>query len=153
MPSRTQGGTIVLDQDMYNKLMAPSGTSEVDPFCINPISSFTQDGKTMPLFKLVPATLKDLLQEETETFGAGDDDKEPWIVGMHEITTEELIGNGTFGDVYSGRYRGRKVAIKKFVRQKVTGQLTLEIRTECAILRYLLVQSTYTILTHGLQRT
>jgi hypothetical protein len=120
---------------MYNKLMSPQTTLEIDAFAINPIGPVDMEGKPMSLFKMVPAIVRDLLEEELE-FGGATEEKEPWLVNFDEIRMDKLIGTGSFGDVYAASWSSKKVAAKKFIRQKITSQLVLEIRTECAILRY-----------------
>jgi len=40
-------------------------------------------------------------------------DRKPWMVSYDEIKLEEIIGNGSFGEVWSGSFRGKKVAVKK----------------------------------------
>lgn len=53
------------------------------------------------------------------------------------MTVGSKIGVGTFGDVYSAVLNGEKVAVKKFLKQKVTDNVMLELRTESAILWYI----------------
>ena len=43
---------------------------------------------------------------------------------------------GTYGDVHSATWRGKKVAVKKFLRQHVGENALLEMRMEGGILRY-----------------
>jgi serine/threonine protein kinase len=45
-----------------------------------------------------------------------------------------VIGTGSFGDVFAGAWKGQKVAIKQFMKQKVTDEVLLEMRTESGIL-------------------
>jgi serine/threonine protein kinase len=47
-----------------------------------------------------------------------------------------VIGTGSFGDVFVGTWKGQRVAIKQFMKQKVTDEILLEMRTESGILRY-----------------
>lgn len=53
MLAYTQGSTIVLDQEMYNRLMSTSNTMDIDPFTINTIGGKYIDGKTLSLFKVI----------------------------------------------------------------------------------------------------
>jgi len=46
------------------------------------------------------------------------------------------IGTGSFGKVYSAEYNGQKVAVKTFLKRKVTDDAILEMRLESAILKY-----------------
>jgi len=75
------------------------------------------------------------LDETQEETAGADDEKISWLVNFEDIKLETMIGTGTFGDVYSATYKYRRVAAKKFVRQKLNGPLLLEMRTECAVLR------------------
>lgn len=79
--------------------------------------------------------MKDIL-EETFTPLPVENEKEPWIINKEDFTFGAVIGSGSFGDVHSGTWNNKKVAIKKFLRQKLNHQVFLEIQTECAILRY-----------------
>lgn len=42
------------------------------------------------------------------------------IIDYDELKVEEVIGSGSFGDVFSGEYEGQKVAIKSFLKRKVS---------------------------------
>ena len=57
------------------------------------------------------------------------------MCNFEDIKLDTVIGKGNFGEVYAAQWNGHTVAAKKFVQQKVSGQLMLEMRTECAILR------------------
>jgi len=57
-----------------------------------------------------------------------------WIIQYEKMTIGSKIGVGTFGDVFSAVYQGEKVAVKKFLKQRVTDNVLLELRTESAIL-------------------
>ena len=46
------------------------------------------------------------------------------------------IGVGSFGHVYSGELNGQKVAVKTFLKRKVSDNTILDMRLESAILRY-----------------
>lgn len=50
-----------------------------------------------------------------------------------------MIGTGSFGDVYAGLWKDQKVAVKQFMKQKVTDEVLLEMRTESGILRYFII--------------
>jgi serine/threonine protein kinase len=39
-------------------------------------------------------------------------DRKPWMVNWDEIKLEEVIGHGSFGEVWVGMFRGKKVAVK-----------------------------------------
>jgi len=52
-----------------------------------------------------PATLEDLLAAPAE--------KKSWIIAAKELQFEELIGRGSFGEVWLAAWRGKKVAVKK----------------------------------------
>lgn len=54
-----------------------------------------------------------------------------------KLMFQRIIGKGVFGEVYAATCKGKQVAAKKFVQQKITTKLILEVRTECAILRKL----------------
>lgn len=43
----------------------------------------------------------------------------PWMVKWDEITLDDVIGHGSFGQVYAGQFRGKKVAIKKLTSKTV----------------------------------
>lgn len=55
------------------------------------------------------------LAEEHESLDAllNGPDKKPWMVASSEIKLEEIIGRGSFGEVWLGTFRGKKVAVKK----------------------------------------
>jgi serine/threonine protein kinase len=46
-----------------------------------------------------------------------------WIIHPSEIQKGELLGMGSFGKVYSGKFRGKQVAIKELHHGTVTGSL------------------------------
>jgi len=68
---------------------------------------------------------------------------EKWIINFEDIALNEVIGTGSFGDVFSGSWKGQQVAVKLFMKQKVTEEVLLEMRTESGILR---CASTYHLL-------
>lgn len=95
-----------------------------------------------------------MLLEEVVATADEDDDMEPWyalnnvvngihcltlfnrLVNYQDIQLGEVIGTGSFGDVFAATYNYKKVAVKKLSRHRVTKQVYLELQTECAILRY-----------------
>lgn len=71
---------------------------------------------------------------ETESKFEFGPQKEKWVIHYETLTIGSKIGVGTFGDVFSAIYQGEKVAVKKFLKQKVADNVMLELRTESAIL-------------------
>lgn len=55
----SMGGTIVIDQEMYNRILSPS--SSVDPFSINPLGVVTVGGITLPIFKVLLSLFKSVI--------------------------------------------------------------------------------------------
>lgn len=56
-------------------------------------------------------------------------------IPYRELTTKELIGQGAFGRVFNGKWRGTPVAIKMLVCQHLTPDVVKEFRAEVAVLR------------------
>ncbi|XLS94850.1 hypothetical protein HN51_070858 [Arachis hypogaea] len=52
-----------------------------------------------------------------EPKGSGDDD-----VAEYDIPLEEIIGLGSYGEVYRGEWRGTEVAVKRFLDQDISGE-------------------------------
>ena len=57
-------------------------------------------------------------------------------IPFKELTTSQLIGQGAFGRVFKGRWRGTPVAVKMLVCQELTSDVVKEFRDEVAVLRY-----------------
>lgn len=124
-------GSVMVDQEIYNAIMAQS--SEVEPFSISPIGAVKCGSTELNLFKIVPLSNKMLLEEVVVT-PSPDEDIEPWFVDFNDIKLGEVIGAGSFGDVFAANYRNKKVAVKILSRHKITKQVYLELQTECAVL-------------------
>ena len=56
-------------------------------------------------------------------------------IPYRELSTRQLIGQGAFGRVFSGRWRGTPVAVKMLVCQQLTPDVIKEFRAEVAVLR------------------
>lgn len=50
-----------------------------------------------------------------------------YLVDMDRVSIEESAGNGTFGQVYRAKYRGRSVAVKMFKNKELMRRLVQEI--------------------------
>jgi serine/threonine protein kinase len=61
------------------------------------------------LFETAEETNANLMQIKIQT-----KDLKPWMLPNSELDFDKLIGHGSFGEVWSGGWRGTKVAIKKF---------------------------------------
>lgn len=59
-----------------------------------------------------------------------------WVVQYEDLRIGEKVGAGNFGEVRVGTWKGDKVAIKQFVRQKVNDTTLLDLMAESAMLRY-----------------
>lgn len=142
-----QGGQIIVGPETYTAIMG--AMSKVDDFCIDSLGMCRLRGvkESMNLYQLVPQSLKGRLhllrtpQHPNAELGSDSQSKfefgvqkEKWIIPYEKITIGSKIGVGTFGDVFSAVYSGEKVAVKKFLKQRVTDNVLLELRTESAIL-------------------
>jgi hypothetical protein len=59
-----------------------------------------------------------------------------FVIKYEDLQIGTKIGAGSFGEVKAGILRGKKVAIKQLIRHKVTDIAQIELRAECAVLRY-----------------
>jgi hypothetical protein len=57
-----------------------------------------------------------------------------WIIDYKEIQMGKQVGMGSYGLVYRGRWKGIDVAVKRFIKQKLTERRLLEFRAEMAFL-------------------
>ncbi|SPN79556.1 Serine/Threonine-protein kinase [Brazilian cedratvirus IHUMI] len=57
-----------------------------------------------------------------------------WIINYDEISLGKQIGQGSYGVVYEGRWKGVHVAVKRFTKQKMDERDLLEFRAEVAVL-------------------
>ncbi|AVL95162.1 putative serine/threonine protein kinase receptor [Moumouvirus australiensis] len=57
-----------------------------------------------------------------------------WVIDYKEIQIGKQIGQGSYGTVYSGKWKGVEVAVKKFVKQKLSEKQMLDFRAEVALL-------------------
>jgi serine/threonine protein kinase/ABC-type branched-subunit amino acid transport system substrate-binding protein len=142
-----QGGQIIVSSEIYTAVMAEM--SKVDAFVIDSLGMCRLRGvkDSMNLYQLAPQSLKgrlhllrtpqaknnEPLDPSGEKFEFGNQ-KEKWVIQYEKMTVGSKIGVGTFGDVFSAVYNGEKVAVKKFLKQRVTDNVLLELRTESAIL-------------------
>eukprot|EP00026_Physarum_polycephalum_P001102 Phypoly_transcript_01103.p1 GENE.Phypoly_transcript_01103~~Phypoly_transcript_01103.p1 ORF type:complete len:774 (+),score=173.32 Phypoly_transcript_01103:1162-3483(+) len=143
-----QGGQILLSSEIYTAIMG--NMAKVDAFCIDSLGACRLRGvkDSMTLYQLTPQGLKgrlallrtpaanqinNNLDNNDSKFEFGPN-KEKWIINYEKMTIGSKIGVGTFGDVFSAVFNGEKVAVKKFLKQKVTDNVLLELRTESAIL-------------------
>ena len=55
-----------------------------------------------------------------------------WTIKREEITLQEKIGKGEFGDVWLGNYRGQKVAVKELIKD--TSIATQKFLTEAKVM-------------------
>lgn len=129
-------GTIVIDQKIYEHITAPEASIEMDPFAIDSAGSMRIDSSDVKLYKIVEESLKILLNEPVETLNS-EDELEPWLVDFKDIQFGQVLGSGSFGEVFAATYRGTKVAVKKVLRHKMNKQANMEMRAECALLQAL----------------
>jgi serine/threonine protein kinase len=57
-----------------------------------------------------------------------------WIIDYNEIQVGKQVGMGSYGLVHHGRWKGIEVAVKRFIKQKLTERRLLEFRAEMAFL-------------------
>jgi len=60
-----------------------------------------------------------------------------WIIDYKDIQVSKQVGAGSYGIVYRGRWKGIDVAVKRFIKQKLTESRMLEFRSEMAFLSQL----------------
>jgi len=83
-------------------------------------------------------------EEEDEIIEAGEGEQENsflnsanlcrWIINYKEIQMDKQVGAGSYGIVYRGRWKGIDVAVKRFIKQKLSELRMLEFRAEMAFL-------------------
>jgi len=84
-------------------------------------------------------------EEEDEILGAGASENNflnsanlcSWIIDYKDIQVSKQVGAGSYGIVYRGRWKGIDVAVKRFIKQKLTESRMLEFRSEMAFLSQL----------------
>jgi hypothetical protein len=57
-----------------------------------------------------------------------------WIINYKEIQMGKQVGMGSYGLVFHGKWKGIDVAVKRFIKQKLTERRLLEFRAEMAFL-------------------
>ncbi len=57
-----------------------------------------------------------------------------WIIDFSEIQLGKQIGQGSYGVVYRGKWKGVDIAVKRFIKQKLDERNMLEFRAEMAFL-------------------
>eukprot|EP01102_Stenamoeba_stenopodia_P012134 TRINITY_DN3792_c0_g1_i2.p1 TRINITY_DN3792_c0_g1~~TRINITY_DN3792_c0_g1_i2.p1 ORF type:complete len:732 (-),score=135.02 TRINITY_DN3792_c0_g1_i2:82-2277(-) len=57
-----------------------------------------------------------------------------WIIPYEEIVLESKIGEGSFGEVFKGKWRGSELAVKRLFRQQADARILLELRKESVIM-------------------
>jgi serine/threonine protein kinase len=57
-----------------------------------------------------------------------------WIINYDEIALGKQVGVGSYGVVYRGKWKGVDVAVKCFIKQKLSERRMLEFRAEMAFL-------------------
>ncbi|ELR14073.1 protein kinase domain containing protein [Acanthamoeba castellanii str. Neff] len=57
-----------------------------------------------------------------------------WIIDYEDLALGEQVGTGSYGLVYMAKWKGVEVAVKRFIKQKLTERLMLEFRAEVAFL-------------------
>nr|WIL03466.1 serine/threonine kinase [Cedratvirus plubellavi] len=57
-----------------------------------------------------------------------------WVINYDEISLGKQVGQGSYGVVYEGKWKGVHVAVKRFTKQKMDERNMLEFRTEVAFL-------------------
>lgn len=57
-----------------------------------------------------------------------------WVIDFSEIQLGKQLGLGSYGIVFHGRWKGIEVAVKRFIKQKLTERRMLEFRAEMAFL-------------------
>jgi serine/threonine protein kinase len=62
-------------------------------------------------------------------------ERKPWMLSSEELKYEAVIGNGSFGEVWLGQFRGKKVAIKKLTQltQHNLGDFVREVNIMCSL--------------------
>jgi serine/threonine protein kinase len=57
-----------------------------------------------------------------------------WVIDYDDIQLGRQVGMGSYGLVFHGRWKGMEVAVKRFIKQKLTECRLLEFRAEMAFL-------------------
>jgi hypothetical protein len=58
-----------------------------------------------------------------------------WVIDFSEIALgKQVMGMGSYGVVFKGKWKGVEVAVKRFVKQKLDERRMLEFRAEAAFL-------------------
>ena len=91
------------------------------------LSSFLSSGGGGPTSNTSRRASRSLIDAVTRTIHR-------WVIPFEEITLKRLIGYGSFGEVWKGKWRGSTVAVKKFFRQQANESLLLELRKESVIM-------------------
>eukprot|EP00026_Physarum_polycephalum_P000640 Phypoly_transcript_00641.p1 GENE.Phypoly_transcript_00641~~Phypoly_transcript_00641.p1 ORF type:complete len:1297 (+),score=194.44 Phypoly_transcript_00641:293-4183(+) len=149
------GGQIIIGQEMH-KLIAES--NKVDPYDLESLGGRSLKGLkgVFHLYRITPAPLKarfsdifyppDISGEESFINKPRSSTKfdmrssyllvknEKWVIQYEDLKIDSAVGAGAYGTVHSGEYQGKKVAIKKFINQKVKENALLDMRAESAIL-------------------
>lgn len=153
--SHATGGQIILTADVHSRIM--SAGVKVEGCVVESMGTCLVKGmhESIVLYQVWPKELKARsAQPVLDLTGAGSptlspspsmasmEDKyvwdmrnhEKWIINYDDMQLGEVIGTGSFGDVYEGAWKGQPVAVKQFMKQKVTDEVLLEMRTESGIL-------------------
>lgn len=139
-------GWIGMGPEMYSRVMG--NTDRIDAFSIESLGSKIFHGKEIKTYQM---TLQALKGRETQTvesdileslsYGSTTQFEFPtrterWLINYQDIEFKEKIGSGSFGEVKLGILKGKRVAVKQLIKQRLADVALLELQAEAAILRY-----------------
>eukprot|EP00026_Physarum_polycephalum_P002356 Phypoly_transcript_02362.p1 GENE.Phypoly_transcript_02362~~Phypoly_transcript_02362.p1 ORF type:complete len:737 (+),score=63.66 Phypoly_transcript_02362:510-2720(+) len=144
-------GRITIDANLYAKAM--SSIPHLDAFVMHSVGPIVlPKSNSFDVYEMVPESLKERidLKEIRDEFTLGENFpdteqgrfvfptlKDRWIINYSDLQVAEKIGVGTFGEVWCGTLKGKRVAIKELIKQKVNISTIVELRAESAILSML----------------
>jgi len=125
------GGQILFGTDVYTMAMQAIGS--IEKFCVESLG-YKKEG-VIPEYFVVYQMVPQSQQERMEFFKVTPVPpvKNPsWALSYSDLTVETIIGSGSFGSVYSAKYKGQSVILKQFAKQKYSELSNLQMRAESA---------------------
>ena len=151
LTSLTNPGDILITENSYSKIQKLSEVHHPDITEV-PLTLQDNEDNKLKIYRVSPSTLNarfNYFQMKSKKSGSkinhdnengrentlrNNQIENQWIINYEEIQILEKLGEGTFGEVYRGKWRGGDVAVKRLFTKNPAEKILFELKKESLIM-------------------